>query len=131
MKFGRHKIRKSISAWFDWEIHKVRPLMYCFPIMTYSYTNYVHPNVYLYLVGWRSATQIYLYNYFFTGTCNHEKFNHCMYSQRQELVHSIKVSKWNGFLDLTYIFKYMYYLRILNCSSWKFKEYSKIQKKTS
>lgn len=46
MKFGRHKIRKSISAWFDWEIHKVRPLMHCFPIMTYSYTNYVHPSMY-------------------------------------------------------------------------------------
>lgn len=46
MKFGRHKIRKNISAWFDWEIHKVRPLMYCFPIMTYSYTNFVHPSMY-------------------------------------------------------------------------------------
>lgn len=86
---------------------------------------YVHTNVYLYLVGWRSATQIYLYRNMF----NQDKFNHCMYSQRQELVHSIEVSKWNGFLDLTFIFKYMYYLRILNCSSWKFKEYSKIQKR--
>lgn len=52
MKFGRHKIRKSISAWFDWEIHKVRPFsnhdLFIYKLCTPFYE---HTNVYLYLVG--------------------------------------------------------------------------------
>lgn len=47
MKFGRYKIRKSISVWFDWEIYKVRLLMYCFLIMIYLYINYVYFFMYI------------------------------------------------------------------------------------
>lgn len=47
MKFGRYKICKSISVWFDWEIYKVRLLMYCFLIMIYLYINYVYFFMYI------------------------------------------------------------------------------------